>query len=175
LRTLTGIKPPSAVKLVRQGNTFTGYVFQNGQWQQEGQPATVAMGSTVYIGLALTSHSTGVTTEAVFSNIQTTGTVTGQFTQQVIGAAAMPTNAPAKMYLALASGGTPAVIYHDNTSASQIGSWTEWKLNLQAFAAKGVNLTRVNAITIGLGDKTNPQPGGSGKMYFDDIRLCPLP
>jgi len=121
----------------------------------------------------LTSHSAGVTTEAVFSNVSTTGAVTGQFTQQVIGAAAMPTNSPASMYVALASGGAPAVIYHDNTSASQIGSWTEWKLNLQSFVAKGVNLTRVNTITIGFGDKTNPQPGGSGVVYFDDIRLYP--
>jgi len=34
-----------------------------------------------------------------------------------------------------------------------------------------VNLTNVNTITIGLGDRANPQPGGSGIMYFDDIRL----
>jgi hypothetical protein len=128
----------------------------------------------VYIGLALTSHSPGVTTEAVFSNVTTTGTVTGQFTQQAIGVD-MPTNGPASMYVALASGGTPAVVYHDNPSASQIGNWTEWKIDLQAFAAKGVNLTRVNTITVGFGDKTNPQPGGSGRMYFDDIRLYPLP
>ena len=78
------------------------------------------------------------------------------------------------MYVALAnSGGTPAMVYHDNPSAAQIGSWTEWSINLQSFAAKGVNLTRVNTISIGFGDKTNPQPGGSGTVYFDDIRLYP--
>jgi hypothetical protein len=36
-RTLTGISPPASIKLVRTGNTFTGYVFQNGQWQQQGE------------------------------------------------------------------------------------------------------------------------------------------
>jgi hypothetical protein len=34
-----------------------------------------------------------------------------------------------------------------------------------------VNLADVNSITIGFGDRNNPQAGGAGKMYFDDIRL----
>jgi len=34
-----------------------------------------------------------------------------------------------------------------------------------------VNLTNVNTISLGLGDKNNPLAGGSGMMYFDDIRL----
>ncbi|MHC4323658.1 MAG: LamG domain-containing protein [Planctomycetota bacterium] len=38
---------------------------------------------------------------------------------------------------------------------------------------QGINLSDVNSIAIGLGDRNNPQPGGSGTMYFDDIRLYP--
>jgi hypothetical protein len=34
-----------------------------------------------------------------------------------------------------------------------------------------VDLANVNAIAIGFGDKNNLQPGGSGTVYFDDIRL----
>jgi hypothetical protein len=34
-----------------------------------------------------------------------------------------------------------------------------------------VDLTDVNNISIGFGNKAASQPGGSGKMYFDDIRL----
>jgi hypothetical protein len=34
-----------------------------------------------------------------------------------------------------------------------------------------VNLANVNTIAIGLGNKKNPLAGGSGTMYFDDIRL----
>jgi len=37
----------------------------------------------------------------------------------------------------------------------------------------GVNLTNVNTISIGVGDKANPQPGGSGLLFVDDIRLYP--
>jgi hypothetical protein len=65
-RTLTGISPPSCIKLVREGDTFTGYIFLDGKWQQEGTSATVAMTDPVYIGLAVTSHVDGTLTTATF-------------------------------------------------------------------------------------------------------------
>jgi len=69
-----------------------------------------------------------------------------------------------------------AVVTHDNPDAAQIVRWTEWAIDLQAFADQGVNLANVNTIGLGLGDRNNPQAGGSGTMYFDDIRLySPLP
>jgi len=34
-----------------------------------------------------------------------------------------------------------------------------------------VNLANVNTIAIGFGDKNNLQAGGSGMVFFDDIRL----
>ena len=43
-----------------------------------------------------------------------------------------------------------------------------------AFADQGITLTNVDRIAIGLGNKGNmTSPGGSGKMFFDDIRLNP--
>ncbi len=77
-------------------------------------------------------------------------------------------NAAERMYIALNGS---AVVYHANPNVAQIERWTEWEIDLQAFADKGVNLTNVNTISIGFGDKNNPQAGGSGTMYFDDIRL----
>jgi hypothetical protein len=39
-------------------------------------------------------------------------------------------------------------------------------------AVFGVDLTNVNTITIGIGTKNAPAPGGGqGTIYFDDIRL----
>ncbi len=61
-----------------------------------------------------------------------------------------------------------AVITNDNPDAAQLDTWTEWNIDLQAF---GVNLANVNTIGLGLGDRANPTAGGSGMMYFDDIRL----
>ena len=65
-----------------------------------------------------------------------------------------------------------AVVSHDNPNAAQINEWTQWDIDLQAF---GINLANVNTIALGLGNKNNPQAGGSGTMYFDDIRLYPPP
>ena len=60
---------------------------------------------------------------------------------------------------------------HNNANATRAGNWTEWRIDLQAFADQGVDLTNINIISIGFGYKDNPQPGDSGKMWFDDIRL----
>ncbi len=81
-------------------------------------------------------------------------------------------NAAETLYVALNGS---AVVNHDNPNAAQITTWTEWTIDLQAFADQGVNLANVNTIALGLGNKNNPQAGGSGTMYFDDIRLYPPP
>jgi len=81
-------------------------------------------------------------------------------------------NAAETLYVALNGS---AVVSHDNPDAAQITTWTEWTIDLQAFADQGVNLSNVNTIILGLGNKNNPLAGGSGTMYFDDIRLYPPP
>jgi len=135
---------------------------------QEQSFRNILMNQNVYIGLALTSHSSGVVCKAEFSNVQTTGTVTPMmWTQEAIGIP-MAANDPEPMYVALNGS---AVVFHDNPNAALIDTWTQWNIDLQAFADQGVNLANVNTIAIGFGDKKNPQPGGSGTAYFDDIRL----
>ena len=79
-----------------------------------------------------------------------------------------PANAAETLYVALNGS---ALVNHDNPNAAQIDSWTEWTIDLQAFADQGVSLTNVNTIALGLGNRNNPVAGGSGTMYFDDIRL----
>jgi hypothetical protein len=79
-----------------------------------------------------------------------------------------PANAAEPLYVVLNGS---AVVYHDNPNAAQIDMWTEWNIDLQAFADQGVNLVNVNTIALGLGNRNNPQTGGSGTVYFDDIRL----
>jgi len=77
-------------------------------------------------------------------------------------------NAADRMFVAL--NGT-AVVYHDDASATQLSGWNEWVIDLAGF---GVNLTNVTSITIGVGTKNAPSPaGGTGTLYFDDIRLVP--
>jgi hypothetical protein len=75
-------------------------------------------------------------------------------------------NAAEQMYVALNGS---ARVDHDNPDAATVNSWTQWNILLQTFADKGVNLANVNSITLGLSSIT----GGTGTMYFDDIRLYP--
>jgi len=77
-------------------------------------------------------------------------------------------NAAERMYVNLNG---IATVYHDNPDAALIEEWTEWPIDLQEFAAQGVNLANVNKISIGFGDENNLQAGGSGMVLFDDIRL----
>lgn len=83
-----------------------------------------------------------------------------------------PMNAPESMYVALTNpDGPSAAVHHKDPNATRASTWTEWKIPLTEFSNQGVILTDIDAISIGFGDRTNPQPGGSGTMYFDDIRL----
>ena len=172
----TGITAPYWVKLERDAaGYFSGYYSADGvTWQQvqDAPLVLISMSQNVYIGLAVTSHNAGVTCKAEFSDVQTTGAVNPpMWTHQAIGAT-MASNDPEPMYVALNGS---AVVYHDNPDAAQIDTWTKWNIDLQAFADQGVNLTNVNTIAIGFGNKKNPRIGGSGTMYFDDIQLHPEP
>jgi len=76
------------------------------------------------------------------------------------------TNAADRIFVAL-NGAAP--VYHDDPAATQTPGWNRWIIDLTAF---GVDLTNVNSITVGIGTKNAPAPGGgTGTMYFDDIRL----
>jgi hypothetical protein len=118
----------------------------------------------------VTAHNATATCEAVFSNVTTTGNVTGQWADQDIG---ILSNDAEPLYVSVSnSSGTPAVVYHDDLAAATIDTWTEWVIPLQSFADQGINLTDVDRIAVGLGTRRNTTiPGGSGKMYIDDIRL----
>jgi hypothetical protein len=75
-------------------------------------------------------------------------------------------NAAETMYVMLNGS---AGVDNDNPDAALINQWTQWTIPLQAFADQGVNLSNVTSITLGLRSVT----GGTGMLYFDDIRLYP--
>jgi len=164
---------PLWLKLERDfASNFKGYYSSDGvNFQALSLWPNVPMGAAVYIGLALTSHNVDLTCEAKFSGVQITGTVTGQWQSQDIGIAS---NSAESMYVAVGnSSGAPGIVFYDDPAPTQIVDWTEWTIATQAFADQGVNLADVDNISIGIGDRNNPQPGGSGTMFIDDIRLYP--
>ena len=163
---------PYWVKIERDiAGYFTGSSSTNGStWMPLDMPLNIAMGSNVYIGLAVTSTNASQTCQGVFSNVTTTGSVGPLWANQDIG---VPSNDAEPLYVAVSnSAGTPAVVVHDDPAAATIDTWTEWVIQLQDLEDKGIVLTNVDSIAIGLGTQGNITiPGGSGKMYFDDIRL----
>jgi len=169
-----GIAAPHWVRLERDisGNFTVSHSANGSAWSpvQGATPQNIPMNANVYIGLALTAHDAALTCRAVFSNVTTTGTVGTQWTHQDIG---IISNDTEPFYVAISnSAGSPAVVYHDNSDAATINTWTEWVIPLQTFADQGISLSDVDRIAIGLGTKDNmTAPGGSGKMYIDDIRL----
>ncbi len=137
----------------------------------------VQMNTDVYIGLALTSHAEGVQATAVFSDVTMTGNITGTtFNHEDIG---IQSNDPERMYVSLKDGSDQiATVYNPDPNAALITSWTEWGqygegIQLTAFTAANpsLNLSDIDTVSLGFGTKGATLPGGSGMVFFDDIRL----
>ncbi|UCF14094.1 MAG: hypothetical protein JSW59_11835, partial [Phycisphaerales bacterium] len=172
--TQAGITAPHWVKLERDvAGNFTASHSANGPtWEsvELSVPTTISRAADIYVGLALTSHNLSATCEAKFSNVTITGAASTQWSSQDIGIAS---NAAEPLYVAVSnSTGAPAVVAHEDAAAATIDTWTEWIIPLKTFADQGINLTDVDKIAVGLGTRGNAAAaGGSGTMYFDDIRL----
>ena len=80
------VAAPYWVKIERKGNAFSGYISPDGMtWTQLGTAQTITMTGPVLIGLALCSHDAAIATSAAFSNVSTTGNVTGAWQVAEIG------------------------------------------------------------------------------------------
>jgi len=168
---IAGLMAPQWVKIERSvsGAVTASYSADGTSWTQVGNES-MKMNIPMYIGLAVTAHNASEVCEAKFSNVSITGTVSEQWTNQDI---AILSNAPQPMYVTVGnSTGEPAVVYHEDPGATVIPAWTEWIIPLQDFTDQGIDLTDVDNIAIGIGTKgDSTTSGGSGTMYFDEIRL----
>jgi len=176
--TVAGIVAPQWVKLTRTGNAFTAQYSADGKTWTDIKDATtgavvstnITMGASIYIGLCVTSHDAALTTTAQFSGAATTGGVTGAWTVAAIGDDPEPANTPDTLYLAVGdSAGKVAVVKNTDPAALTTATWTEWKVPLSSLT--GINLGKVKALYVGVGDRKNPVTGGAGRLYIDDIRL----
>jgi hypothetical protein len=79
-----------------------------------------------------------------------------------------PDNDPGSLYIAVEdTGGHIAVAMHPDPAALTSAAWQEWAIPYSAFG--DIGLSAVQAIYLGVGDRANPVPGGSGLIYIDDI------
>ena len=98
------------------------------------------------------------------------------------GQAGNDANATEQLYVGLedstASGHYTQVdygAYGEDNNDLRLDEWSEWIVPLSDFSDGGVILTAVDKIYLGFGIRGNPNPGGTpggtGTVYFDDLRL----
>jgi regulation of enolase protein 1 (concanavalin A-like superfamily) len=166
---------PHWVKITRNGSTFTAQESADGvKWVDiVVTPAvSITMGNDVYIGLAVTSHATGVVCGAKFSNVSTTGTVTGSWQVAEIGVAQLAGNTPETFYVAVQdSAGKTKMIANPDPAVIATGNWEEWSIPFSEFTSAGINMNGIKKMMLGVGNPSAPKAGGAGKLYIDDIRL----
>ncbi len=163
-----GITTPQWVRLTRMGRTFTAEYSSDGNaWTGLGDPLTIPMSTDALIGLSLTAGTASATCTAEFSDMTTTAT--GQLLSEDVG---IESNAPEQFYVALQdSSSTEAIVLYPEPNATTIDVWTEWNVALADFT--GVDPQAITKISLGVGDRTNQQPGASGMLYVDNITLRP--
>jgi hypothetical protein len=170
---------PHWVRLTRQGNTFIGEHSADGlNWSSitEGDPASssvdLQMPATVYIGLVVTSHANGILCKAEFSEVSTTGNVTGPWQLADVGVT-QGGNEAEPLYVAVEdnAGNVKVVNHPDNPNAVLVNNWQQWNILFSEFRDAGVDLTAIEKIYIGVGNRATPVIGGTGTFYIDDIRL----
>jgi len=134
---------------------------------------TIVHGGTQSMPLLYTNEGGVTNSEAAM-----TLTAPRDWTQAGVGELSLwfrgsSSNAAEPIYVAISNtAGAPAVMAHEDLNAAQARTWKQWVIPLQALADQGINLTNVDRIVIGLGTGAGiAGPGGSGTMYFDDIRL----
>ncbi len=111
-------------------------------------------------------NNAGMTSEATLTLAWPRDWTTEGVTKLSMWVRGSSTNAADRMFVALNGA---AVVYHDDPAATNLAGWRPWIIDLAEF---GINLANVNTITLGVGTKNAPVAGGgTGKLYFDDIRL----
>ncbi len=174
----TGLASPYWVKLTRSGNRFTAQRSADGvTWSSiTDTPAAstveIPMGTSVYVGLVVCSHDSTTTAQARFSNIATTGAVTGQWQSVSVGLDQPVGNLPDTLSVTVAdAAGHAATLVNPDPYAVGATSWSPWYVSLSALAAAGVDTGNVASVALTIGDPGQPSSGASGVLYVDDIQL----
>ena len=166
---------PVWLRLTRAGNVFTGECSTDGKtWTKitgtdVTSSATITMPASVYIGMVVCSQSAGNLAVADFSQIKTSGNVTGNWLAADIGVA-QPANKPDQLYVVVQDSANKSVTvkHPDGANAVLANQWTQWRIPLSQLT--GVNTKAIKKMTIGIGDRSAPKAGAAGHLFIDDIQ-----
>jgi hypothetical protein len=83
-----------------------------------------------------------------------------------------PANTGAALYVVLEdSAGRTGTSIHPDAAALLATTWQQWDIPLSTFSSAGVNLRVIKRLSLGVGNPKAPAPGGTGRVYIDDIRV----
>ncbi len=165
------LRAPVWVKLERTGTAVNAYYSTDGaKWtSMSWNPQTLSLSGDIYIGLAVTSHNVNVATTGAFSNISTSGGVSGAWQFAEIGIDHV-LNDRDNLYVAVKdSAGHTAVVVNPDADAVLRNAWQAWNIPLAELRNGGVNVASIKTLYIGVGDRKQPSAGGSGRIFIDDI------
>ncbi|MHC4675667.1 MAG: LamG domain-containing protein, partial [Planctomycetota bacterium] len=186
IETTGGITAPHWVRLTRAstGGLFTAEHANDvggfpDIWSAVGADNTISIDmnppdNDCLVGLCVTSQDADEMCQAAFSGVEIAPLVnhsmaSGPWRSEDIG---IISNDPAPLYVALEDvNNDVGVKYYDNPNAALITDWTEWNIDLADGNFSSVDLTKVDRVYIGLGDRDTPTTGGSGVLCIDDIRI----
>ncbi|MBN1509405.1 MAG: discoidin domain-containing protein [Sedimentisphaerales bacterium] len=161
---------PVWIKLERNGNAFSGFYSTDGaKWTaMSWNPQTITMAGTIYIGLVVTSHATGVGCTGQFSNVSIPG-VSGAWQSAEVGIDHL-LNDRANLYVSvLDAAGHTATVTHSDPDAVLQDTWQRWDIPLADLQSAGANVAAVKKMCIGVGNRQSPSAGGAGSIFIDDV------
>jgi hypothetical protein len=96
----------------------------------------------------------------------------GRVVMNGIGVAQVPGNALDTFYIGVqdSTGKLKVATPSDRTMVAS-GVWYGLYIPLSQFSSAGVDLGRIKRLIIGVGNRSTPKAGGTGKLYIDDIQL----
>jgi hypothetical protein len=169
----TGVTAPHWVRLTRTGDEFKAEQSEDGtNWlsitsEEADSFMNIPMSSSLYIGLAVTSHNPDQPTIAEFSNVVLTGDIVGPWQVAAIGAE-QPANDPSPVYVTLEDNlKNSATVSCPDSLVTISNDWCQWLIPFSEF--DGIDLAAIRAICIGVGHRDSQTAGGTGLIYVDDI------
>jgi regulation of enolase protein 1 (concanavalin A-like superfamily) len=155
---VTGV-PPGWVRLVRTGNTIQGFRSADGvNWISLGSDV-VPMGTTVYVGIATTSHNTAAATTAVLDTFKLTSAVppasntvpTVSLTAPASGATfAAPASVPLTATATDSDGSIARVEFYSGTTLLGTDTTAPYSFTWSSVVAGTYSLTAVAYDNLGL-------------------------
>ena len=171
------------MRLTRSGNNFTAYRSANGvDWTQIGSTTAITMNSTVYVGLAVTSHTSGNLCTSIFSNVSvttpdtTSPTVTiNQETSQADPANASPINFTVVFSEPVTDFATGDVTLSGTagaTTATVTGSGTTYNVAVSGMTANG---TVIASLLAGVAHDAANNPSLASTSTDNTVTFSSLP